>query len=309
MGPTVPPWRCYSRRSAHSILFQYIFSDTGAEPAEVYEKLDVLEQYLGQPITRIKAEKGLYEMLDEKDFLPSPQARWCTFELKGKPFMAWMNGLGEIRGQINMFVGLRADEPKRVAFNLPNCRTILPFRELGMVREDVFSLLDKTVGIPTYYKRRSRSGCDCCPYQSKTETVGLWHHDPKAFQKVAGYEKLSPAHAEKTAKLPDTEGLVLDDAFDWAVGYPATKQTSISGRWKHGNVIDLFDTGSDFFFVAVERMMVSTGFQDFPSHTRILTYSTTMAGIKKQIQNRYNQVLATGEVFGLRDRGDEPAHA
>src|SRR5918911_533404 len=75
---------------------EYFFTDTGAELPEVYEFLDSLEDYLGKKIQRLGAEftsrrkdqETPFDHLLEQhnNFLPSPNTRWCTRELKIHPF-------------------------------------------------------------------------------------------------------------------------------------------------------------------------------------------------------------------------------
>src|SRR5580765_2395027 len=78
---------------------EYFFTDTGAELPEVYEFLDQLEGKLRAPIVRLHPEsldaqsgRPVFDaFLDRYNgFLPSPNTRWCTRELKIRPFEAWV---------------------------------------------------------------------------------------------------------------------------------------------------------------------------------------------------------------------------
>lgn len=53
------------------------------------------------------------ELIQERQFLPNPVIRFCTQELKIRPMKNWMLGLG-YEHWTNV-VGIRADEPRRVA--------------------------------------------------------------------------------------------------------------------------------------------------------------------------------------------------
>ena len=66
----------------------------------------------------------------------------------------------------------------------------LPFRESGVDKPGVFELLDGAgLGLPEYYKWRSRSGCTFCFYQQKIEWVRLRDEHPEAFEEAKSYEK------------------------------------------------------------------------------------------------------------------------
>jgi hypothetical protein len=47
------------------------------------------------------------------------------------------------------------------------------------------------LGLPEYYKWRSRSGCYFCFFQQKIEWVGLLENHPDLFEQAKLYEKLS----------------------------------------------------------------------------------------------------------------------
>ena len=60
--------------------------------------------------------------------------------------------------------------------------------EDGIVREDVFRILEESVGIPAYYEWRSRSGCYFCFFQRQGEWLGLKRRHPELFEKAKEYE-------------------------------------------------------------------------------------------------------------------------
>lgn len=74
-------------KPAEKIEFEYVFCDTRQELTETYEYLDKLEAYLGNKIIRVADERGFDHWLEiHGNFLPSPRMRWCTIQLKIKPF-------------------------------------------------------------------------------------------------------------------------------------------------------------------------------------------------------------------------------
>lgn len=174
---------------------EYFFTDTGAELPETLAFVDLLEDLLGKEIVRLNSSKGFDHYLKlHANYLPSAQQRWCTINLKLKPFEQFV---GE--DEIISYVGIRADEPHREGYisTKPNIKTRFPFREDGLVRDDIIRILEESgIGLPKYYNWRSRSGCYFCFYQRKIEWVGLYESHPDLFEKAKEFEKFD----EKTGK-------------------------------------------------------------------------------------------------------------
>lgn len=176
---------------------EYVFCDTEKELPETYEYLKKLEVYLGKPITYLKYEgRGFDELLDIRDgFLPSAQVRWCTEQLKIKPFE---RHIGEDR--CFSYIGIRADEPHRKGYisTKPNITPEYPFIENGIRKEDVIRILKESgLGLPEYYNWRSRSGCYFCFFQQRIEWVGLLENHTEYFELAKRYERLDPKSGER----------------------------------------------------------------------------------------------------------------
>jgi hypothetical protein len=168
---------------------EYFFSDTGKELPEVYDFLDKLEAYLGREIARIGSNKPFEHYLKlYGGFLPSPHQRWCTREMKIKPFEQWVGNESVIS-----YVGIRADEARDGYISTkPNIRAVFPFKEDGLVEADIRRILDSTVGMPAYYNWRSRSGCYFCFFQRRHEWLGLKKEHPALFESAKEFEKINP---------------------------------------------------------------------------------------------------------------------
>ena len=196
----------YMLENYPELNLEFVFCDTGAELKETYEYIKRFEAIFGVKIKRLNAlenlgirEKGgrtpfdVYLKEYYGGFLPSPQARWCTRTLKIKPFEL---EIGEDRAY--SYIGIRADE-QRVGYqqrkpvvlsSVENIIPVYPFQEEGIGLEDVKTLLnDSGLGLPPYYKWRSRSGCYFCFYQQLGEWQGLKEHHPDLFEKAKAYEK------------------------------------------------------------------------------------------------------------------------
>ena len=180
----------YMRDRVHDM--HYYFCDTGEELEETYEYLTLLETYLGKPITRLNPDRPFSHYLKIYDnYLPSPRMRWCTAQLKLKPFEDWL--AREFAGMaIKSYVAIRADEDRDgYTSHKPNIETVYPFKEDGLVKDDMFRILeDAGLGLPKYYEWRTRSGCYFCFFQRKAEWVGLKERHPDLYEKAKQYEKM-----------------------------------------------------------------------------------------------------------------------
>jgi 3'-phosphoadenosine 5'-phosphosulfate sulfotransferase (PAPS reductase)/FAD synthetase len=180
----------YMKDRHPEIHMEYLFADTHKELPETYEFLTRLEAYLDQPVTRLASDLGDrgfdHYLTIYRDYLPSPNMRWCTRMLKIEPFERYV-GDDEVR----LYVAIRADEHRDGYISTKtNIVPIFPFKEDGVVKDDVMRILDESgVGLPDYYSWRSRSGCYFCFYQRKSEWIGLLERHPDLYELAEGYEK------------------------------------------------------------------------------------------------------------------------
>lgn len=183
----------YMRQNHPELDIEYFFTDTGKELPEVYEFLGKLEGFLGKPILRINPERDFdYWLKQFNNFLPSPQTRWCTIQMKLKPFEQWVKQFLDQGMKVYSYVAIRSDEPYRQGYSTNNKNLIvkLPFREDGIDKPMVSDILENSgLGWPKYYEWRSRSGCTFCFYQQKIEWVRLKERHPEAFAEAMAYEK------------------------------------------------------------------------------------------------------------------------
>lgn len=281
---------------APHINFRMVFTDTGAEEAPTLAMLDRLEEWLHKPIERLKS-KGLFDLIrDYNGFLPSPTDRYCTRVLKLEPFREWIS---LFQGKTKwMFVGIRADESSRLAFAIDEVETVMPFVEMGINREWVYRKLASTIGISSSYRTRTRSGCISCPYQRTSELIGLLQRSPAEFELGASCEKLSAAdnkrHDPGVPLWRDT-GL----SANWCSLPTPDSDTEIRGGITKAKAPDLFGArvfiGGEFFMDGLLRP------DEFIWHQRVVCFSSTLFGVKKQLDGRYQHLLSTAEVHGLTE--------
>jgi 3'-phosphoadenosine 5'-phosphosulfate sulfotransferase (PAPS reductase)/FAD synthetase len=174
---------------------EYVFCDTRKELTETYEYLAKLEAFLGKRIVRLNDERGFDHWLQVYGgYLPSPHMRWCTRQLKLKPFEKYVGS-----DEVVSYVGIRADEDREgYVSTKPNIRARFPFKEDGIGHADVLRILEEAgLGLPGYYEWRSRSGCYFCFFQRKEEWGGLLERHPELFEEAKKYEKVDPETGDR----------------------------------------------------------------------------------------------------------------
>jgi len=166
---------------------EYFFCDTGQELAETYEYLERIKARLGITIQYLSAERGFDHWLEVYGgVLPSPQMRWCTKQMKIKPLEKFVGEDAAVS-----YIGIRADENRDGYISTkPNIQPVYPFKERGLVKADIVRILEESgIGMPDYYRWRSRSGCYFCFFQRKYEWVMLAQEHPDLFAKAIAYEQ------------------------------------------------------------------------------------------------------------------------
>lgn len=183
----------YMRQNHPDLDVQYFFTDTGKELPEVYEFLVELEGFLGKPILRLNPDRDFDFWLKRyNNFLPSAQSRWCTRQLKLRPFEQWTKSMLDRGSSVFSYVAIRADEEYREGYasKKENLFVRLPFKDAGIDKAGVIEILDSSgLGLPKYYEWRTRSGCTFCFFQQKIEWVRLMERHPEYFEEAKSYEK------------------------------------------------------------------------------------------------------------------------
>ena len=208
----------YLKDQGRDDRIEYFFCDTGAELREVYDYLDRLEDYLAKPIERLSSGRDFDHHLKRfNGFLPAPHARWCTRVMKLEPLEAFVGD-----DPCVSYIGIRADEQRQgYISHKPNIKAAYPFIDDGIVRTDVFRILEESVGIPEYYKWRSRSGCYFCFFQRRDEWIGLAENHPDLFEQAKQYEKVDAATGKRFTWV---SGMTLDNVVEQSVGHGDQEQ-------------------------------------------------------------------------------------
>jgi hypothetical protein len=202
----------HMRQHHPELNIEYFFTDTGKELPEVYEYLGRLEGFLGKPILRLNPDRDFDFWLKQyNEFLPSPQTRWCTRQLKLRPFERWLRPRLEEGTTVYSYVAIRADEEYREGYSSKHDNLIirLPFKSAGIDKAGVLEILEAAgLGLPKYYRWRTRSGCTFCFFQQKIEWVRLMEEHPTAFAEAKAYEKIAVEHG---SPFTWSEGESLDE--------------------------------------------------------------------------------------------------
>ena len=186
---------------------EYFFTDTGYELEETYDFLNKLKTRLDKPIHYINPRNSFdYYLKKYNNFLPSQTARWCTIEMKLKSMETWLKPALEEGQEIITYVGIRYDERGRVGYKPTNdlIKAKFPFIEDCIDKEGVIEILESSgLGLPDYYKWRSRSGCTFCFFQKRSEWIGLKENHPKAWEHAKSLEKQATDNASAFTWIKD----------------------------------------------------------------------------------------------------------
>lgn len=177
----------FMRKKYPELEIEYFFCDTHKELPETYDYLDRIEARLGIKIVRLEAERGFDHWLDVYGgTLPSPKMRWCTKQMKIIPLEKYIGDDAAIS-----YIGIRADEDRDGYISKrDNIKPVFPFKKDGLVKADIYRLLEESgIGLPDYYRWRSRSGCFFCFFQRKYEWVKLAEEHPNMFAEAVRYEQ------------------------------------------------------------------------------------------------------------------------
>jgi 3'-phosphoadenosine 5'-phosphosulfate sulfotransferase (PAPS reductase)/FAD synthetase len=156
------------------------------------------------------------KLIEKKNYLPNTFARFCTSELKINIIKKYMKNIG--MEEFVTFVGIRADEPRRVAKMKDNKdEKHTPLASAGVGNADVLSFWEKQVfNLETVTVKGNSllSNCDLCFLKKPSHLLSLVKDEPQRAvwwasmeQKIgARFNQALPSYAELanfTAKQRD----------------------------------------------------------------------------------------------------------
>lgn len=168
------------------------FANTGKEHAATLAFVRDCGARWGVPIVWLERGRGQVDfdgasrrgepfaaMIDKRNYLPNPVARFCTSALKVEPIAAYMESLGYT--EFATAVGLRADEPRRVAKLQGQDEKIAPLATAGITRADVLAFWadqDFDLALPTNGGITPLGNCDACFMKGADQILSIFRAEP-----------------------------------------------------------------------------------------------------------------------------------
>lgn len=179
-----------------------IFANTGKEMAETLDFIVACEEQFNVPITWVEYRTGkqwavvdyssasrkgepFEALITDRNFLPNPVARICTVEMKVLTMERYVTtDLGW--EHFTNVVGLRADEPRRVAKLGQSGRAafdrIAPLATVGATASDVFHFWERQsfdLNLPNFNGKTLHGNCDLCFLKGPNQIMSLIREKPQ----------------------------------------------------------------------------------------------------------------------------------
>ena len=143
------------------------------------------------------------ELIHKVQFLPNSAMRICTTHLKIRPFRKYLDSIGINRP--NQFVGIRADEMRRVVKIRANpeaegMERSLPLATDGVTVKDVNDFWDKqefNLELTTFNGKTLAGNCDLCYLKPAAQILSLIQEKP---ERAVWWAKMEALTLEKTVK-------------------------------------------------------------------------------------------------------------
>lgn len=143
-------------------------------------------------------------IIRKRNYLPNPVTRFCTVELKIRAMHKVLRSLGWADGDgWDQFVGIRVDEPRRVAKirARPSPATVketmcMPLADAGVTVREVQAFWDAqpfNLELPTYNGRTLAGNCDLCFLKPAAQVASLIQEKPQRAVWWARMEALALA--------------------------------------------------------------------------------------------------------------------
>lgn len=187
----------------------------GGELPEMYKYIEKIEAYIGRKVTRITSELTFkdyfykkYERGKRENTIygwPHTLGGWCNSRLKIKPITKYKKEIGEHI----MYLGIAADEPKRLARMGKNERSLLA--EWGWTEQDCLDYLKEKGLENPLYKNFSRTGCWFCPKQNLKSLKIIKNNYPDLWEQLLKLDKDSPVKFKPKYTVLDLERKFKED--------------------------------------------------------------------------------------------------
>jgi 3'-phosphoadenosine 5'-phosphosulfate sulfotransferase (PAPS reductase)/FAD synthetase len=202
-------WRVLQANTPEDIARWLVvcFANTGREEEETLKFVNECGRRWGVRITWIeyRRAKPYYELvtyetaardgepfaalIESKMYLPNPMTRFCTSELKIRPMFRWLRDTGQLADDMDMMLGLRADEPRRAAkikagqnSESVKLHNIVPLYDAGVAVGDVgafWRAQDFDLELPTFNGKTLAGNCDLCFLKPAAQVQSLIAEKPQ----------------------------------------------------------------------------------------------------------------------------------
>ena len=175
-----------------------IFCDTGAEHAEIYKRIDLVEKWVQDNVRsdfkvhRIKNEEheSLTAYIIKQKFLPNFNARYCTRMFKIEPIDDFLEQFKD--EGVELMIGLNADEIEQRTGNHGNKKFVnyaYPLADNRINREGCKIILRRVGLLPEFPVYMQRGGCKNCYFKSKKEYEAMALLNEPEFDEVMDMEE------------------------------------------------------------------------------------------------------------------------
>lgn len=157
------------------------------------------------------------QLIDKAKYLPNQSQRFCTQELKVKAIHRYLKSIG-IK-EYDTFVGIRADEPRRVAKISQQEDKLMPLARTGVSEKDIWDFWDNHSFDLRLPKASGASNCDLCFLKGTAILTSLIQQNPlrtiwweKQEEKIGArfakdkptYKQMAKFNREQTQLFGDT---------------------------------------------------------------------------------------------------------
>jgi 3'-phosphoadenosine 5'-phosphosulfate sulfotransferase (PAPS reductase)/FAD synthetase len=224
-------WRVLQSNGGLPAEAQVCFANTGKEAEETLRFVRECSERWAVPITWVEYRNDdqgfavvdletasrngepFEQIIRKRQYLPNPITRFCTVELKIRSMHRYLKSLGwaDGDGSWDQFIGIRADEPRRVAKirARPNPETVretmcMPLADAGIgVQEigDFWASQSFNLELPTYKGRTLAGNCDLCFLKPANQVASLIREKPERAVWWASMEALALASKPSGARF------------------------------------------------------------------------------------------------------------
>ena len=130
------------------------------------------------------------------------QFAWCNDRLKQRAFNAYFKSIGDDHKR---YIGLAADETKRLKRMQPYANAIAPLAEHGITEAMTHEINERNNLTNPLYEIFDRLGCWFCPKQSIKSLAKVRELYPELWAKMLEWDKESPVKFSPQYTLADIE--------------------------------------------------------------------------------------------------------